>query len=59
MTTKADQKLPLRPEVECILCNTRYDRKETGKYRPLGAFENYCLCEACLHKDKYGEEARA
>ncbi len=59
MTTKPDEKLPLSPEVECILCSKRYDRRQTGTYRPLGVFENYCLCEACLHKDKYGEEARA
>lgn len=49
-----DQLLPLRPKRECIACHKEYDRQATHLYRPLGIFENYCLCEECLHKDKHG-----
>jgi len=49
-----DQLLPLKPKRECISCHTEYDRNATTKFRPLGVFENYCLCEECLHKDKHG-----
>jgi len=51
---KNDQLLPLRPERECISCHKTYDRKATHLFRPLGVFENYCLCGECLHKDQHG-----
>ncbi len=44
----------VRPTVECIICLRQYDRQRTDQYRPLGVFENYCLCEDCLQKDKVG-----
>ena len=50
----ADKLLPLKPKRECISCHKEYDRKATTLFRPLGVFENYCLCEECLHKDKHG-----
>ena len=56
--TKGDEKLPLRPVVQCVLCSQEYDRKGTGAYRLLGVFENYCLCEACLYQDTHGGEGR-
>ena len=51
---KNDQLLELKPKRECISCHKEYDRKATTLFRPLGVFENYCLCEECLHKDKHG-----
>lgn len=50
--TDVDEKAEMRPAVQCILCMREYDRRETDKYQPLGVFDNYCLCEDCLHKDK-------
>lgn len=49
-----DQLLPLKAQRECIACHKQYDRAATHLFRPLGIFENYCLCEECLHKDKHG-----
>jgi hypothetical protein len=49
-----DELLPLNPTVQCISCLKNYDRKDTSRYRPLGVFANYCLCEDCLYKDKHG-----
>ena len=40
--------------VQCILCDRDYERNEIDKYRQLGEFENYCLCEDCLGKEKTG-----
>jgi hypothetical protein len=51
---KNDQLLALKPTRECISCHKEYDRNATKLFRPLGVFENYCLCEECLHKDKHG-----
>jgi hypothetical protein len=50
----SDKLLPLKPKRECISCHKEYDRAATTLFRPLGVFENYCLCEECLHKDKHG-----
>ncbi len=52
--TDIDQQVEARPLVQCILCMRDYERKDAEKYRPLGAFVNYCLCEDCLKKDKAG-----
>jgi hypothetical protein len=49
-----DELLPTRPARECIACHKEYDRNATNLFRPLGIFENYCLCEACLEKDQHG-----
>jgi hypothetical protein len=49
-----DELLPLRPTRQCICCQKFYDRADEKAYRPLGVFENYCLCEECLYKDKHG-----
>ena len=54
--TEMNEKLPLLGAVRCVLCSREYRREETEKYRPLGAFENHCLCERCLYKDKHGTE---
>jgi hypothetical protein len=51
---KNDALLPLKPVRECISCHKEYDRKATNLFKPLGVFENYCLCEECLHKDQHG-----
>ena len=49
-----DELLPLKPTVQCVSCQNDYDRADTSKYRQLGVFANYCLCEACLYKDQHG-----
>jgi len=49
-----DELLPQKPQRECVSCHKLYDRKATHLFRPMGMFENYCLCEECLHKDKHG-----
>lgn len=51
---KSDQLLPLKPKRQCVSCLREYDRTATTLFRPLGVFENYCLCEDCLYKDKHG-----
>ncbi len=47
-----EEKKELSPTVKCLLCTQEYDRKDTEKYRPAGVFENWCLCEDCIHKYK-------
>jgi len=52
--TDSGQQTDVRPLVQCLLCMRDYDRMQKEKYRPLGIFVNYCLCEDCLDKDKTG-----
>jgi len=49
-----DELLPLKPTRMCICCMKEYEREKSELYRPLGVFENYCICEDCLYKDKHG-----
>jgi hypothetical protein len=51
---KNDDVLPPKPKRECISCHKEYDRAATHLFKPLGVFENYCLCGECLHKDQHG-----
>ena len=51
---KNDDVLPAKPKRECISCHKEYDRAATHLFKPLGVFENYCLCGECLHKDQHG-----
>jgi hypothetical protein len=53
-TGEHDELLPERPTRQCISCLKEYDRTQSHLFRPLGVFHNYCLCEACLDKDKHG-----
>lgn len=49
-----DELLPLRPLRQCICCEKSYDRTQTSLFQPVGIFENYCLCNECLSKERQG-----
>ena len=46
--------LPEKPTRQCVSCFKEYDRTKTALFRPLGVFDNYCICESCLEKDMHG-----
>ena len=56
MTTseKNHELLPERPTRQCVSCFKEYDRNKADLFKPLGVFHDYCICEACLDKDKHG-----
>jgi len=53
-TGSNDELLPLKPTRQCVSCFQEYDRTKTNLFRPLGVFDNYCICESCLDKDMHG-----
>ena len=40
--------------VRCIVCDREYSRTDVDKYQPLKHFEDSCICQDCLNKEKYG-----
>lgn len=51
---KNDELLPERSTRQCVSCFKEYDRNRSDLFKPLGVFHNYCICEACLDKDRHG-----